>query len=99
MTHADPNDQLAQDERRHDERRPGTDQVSLRVGDLVVTGRLENLSEGGVFVVLDESLSVEVELGATRGVPPRMARLVRCQALPGGKSGWGLQFENEGQDD
>lgn len=98
MTFDDPREQMAQDERRVDERRPGTDEARISLGDQVVTGRVENLSEGGLFIVLDTPLMIDVELGAERGVPPRPARLVRCQALPGGKSGWGLQFDDDDED-
>ncbi|MEM6672728.1 MAG: PilZ domain-containing protein [Planctomycetota bacterium] len=86
-------DQIAHDERRSDVRRPGTDEASIRLVDESLTGTLGNLSDGGLFVVLDQPLTLEVTLGAESGVPPRRARLIRCQSLPGGKSGWGLQFD------
>jgi len=99
MTNDDPKKNLAEDERRIDTRRPGTDQAKIRLGDRDVIGHVENLSDGGLFVVLDGPLTLEIELGAELGVPLRPARLVRCQALPGGKSGWGLQFDIDGSND
>ncbi|MEM1451648.1 MAG: PilZ domain-containing protein [Planctomycetota bacterium] len=101
MTNDESNEGLAQDERRSQTRRPAEDTVLIRTLPTSTEAHVENLSDGGLFVVLDGAIHMEVEFAAESGVPPRRARLVRCQSLPGGRSGWGLQFDPEtaGEDD
>ncbi|MEM9382375.1 MAG: PilZ domain-containing protein [Planctomycetota bacterium] len=93
MTNDEPNEGLAQDERRRQTRRPVEDTVLIRTLPTTAEGHVENLSDDGLFVVLEGAVHMEVEFAAEAGVPPRRARLVRCQSLPGGRSGWGLQFD------
>lgn len=90
---------LAEEDRRCQERRDDRDSVRIKLTQSELTGHVQNVSEGGLFLVLDEPLLVEIESDSEVGVPPRQATLVRCQSLPGGKSGWGIRFELDSEDD
>ncbi|MDG1491498.1 MAG: hypothetical protein P8R43_06365 [Planctomycetota bacterium] len=55
---------------------------------------VENVSEGGLFVVLEGGLEFEIQLkGETE---TRRVQLVRSQTLPGRKVGLGFKFKNAG---
>jgi hypothetical protein len=90
---------LAEDDRRCQERRDDRDSVRIKLAESELTGHVQNVSEDGLFLVLDGPLVVEIESDSEVGVPARHATLVRCQSLPGGKSGWGIRFEPVSEDD
>ena len=98
MSNSDPSERLAQDERRGQTRQAKADFVRIKITTAELSGQVENLSDGGLFVVLDESVQLEIEFSGEVGVDPRPAHLIRCHALPGGKSGWGIQFELDRED-
>jgi len=90
---------LAEEDRRGQEREDNRDSVRIKIAESELTGHVQNVSEGGLFLVLDGPLLVEIESDSEVGVPPRHATLVRCQSLPGGKSGWGIRFAPDSEDD
>ncbi len=90
---------LVEDDRRCQEREDNRDSVRIKIAESELAGHVQNVSDGGLFLVLDGPLIVEIESDSEVGVPPRHATLVRCQSLPGGKSGWGIRFDLDSEDD
>ena len=80
---------------RRDDRRDGICEPArlLPLSDSVEV-MVENVSEGGLFVVLEGGLEFEIQLmGETK---TRRVQLVRSQTLPGQKAGLGFKFKNAG---
>lgn len=80
-------------DRRRGDRRDAAGHAAVHPDSIAIRGRLRDVSPGGLFVELERDLVVEVEFdeGGERPVR-RAARLVRCQRMPGGRSGFALEF-------
>ena len=95
MSSSDPNHNVASSDRRSATREQSLGPVRLVVEACSLEGILENKSSNGMFVILDEALNLEVKVGSGRNAKVAQARLTRVAALPGQRSGWGLEIISE----
>ena len=75
----------AAEDRRREDRAPACAPARLEL-----RARIENVSQGGLFAVLEDAIEFDVQVDGEPGT--RRVRLVRAQPIPGGKMGLGLQF-------
>ena len=79
-------------DRRRGDRREVSLRVRLKPDSPVLEGCVRDLSVTGLYVELERDLLLDLEL-VEGGVPvQRRVRLVRSQRMPGGRSGWALEF-------
>lgn len=92
MTSHDSSPNVASSDRRSGSREASLGPVRIIVEAESLVGSLENTSQQGMFVVLDNPLQVEVAVGTGEDERCLSARLTRVAALPGQRSGWGLEL-------
>ena len=80
----------AAEDRRREDRAPACAPARLQLADSELRARIENVSQGGLFAVLEDAIEFDVQVDGEPGT--RRVRLVRAQPIPGGKMGLGLQF-------
>ncbi len=95
MTYSDSNPDVASSDRRSSSRESSPGPVRITIDAQSLSAKLENRSAQGMFVILDDALKVEV-VSADGGTEERvLASLTRVAALPGQRSGWGLELIDE----
>lgn len=92
MSLNDPDPKNAAAERRGEDRKESVAKARVTVESTYLAGRVENHSDGGLFVLVDGGLEVKVEWHDETGDHSSSARLARVTSLPGGRSGWGLEL-------
>lgn len=66
--------------------------VTIRIGDQVLVGNGQNISEQGVFFAAEGRLPVEVEIEGREG--PLTGQLVRAENMGAGQLGIAVRFDD-----
>ncbi len=92
MSDHDSKPNVASSDRRSSSRESAPGSVQIKIESTSLTATLENRSDEGMLVLVDGSLEVQVTLGEGGSEEHALARLTRVAALPGQRSGWGLEL-------
>lgn len=79
-------------DRRSTDRLPTASPARVRSPFVELVGTVRDCSRGGLFLEIDGDLVFEVEYEEEGQIVQRSARLLRSQRLPGGHSGWAVEF-------
>ena len=79
-------------DRRRADRLPTASPARVRSRASELVGTVRDTSSGGLFLEIDGDLVFEVEYLEEGRTVQRRARLLRSQRLPGGRSGWAVEF-------
>lgn len=94
MTRPDPHDSTGTADLRNHERSHESGAVRLTLVGGELDARVDNLSAGGVMVVSDRSVEVEVEIERDGERVTRRGRLVRVQRLNAHETAYAIEFED-----